>query len=194
MEKVFKNKKLAYVLIGILCALQLTQSIANWCGGGFNGGSLILCILMLGLLVLVGVGITKNNKLLTIVSSVSILSVLIYVLASSYSGMIQNWIDGKIPLAGLITNIFGSIGTLLLIGTFVLFILRTFKMARKLETVNIVLSLVATLMFLVVLIIPVATKSTTETTQKVCLIARDLGAIFFALLIPCIWHQVDTKE
>lgn len=127
MEKIFSKKSLAYALIGILLVLQLTQSIANWCGGGFNGGSLVLCILMFGLLVLIGVGIAKKNKMLTTISGVSVLSVLIYVLVSSYSGMIQEWMDGKIPNGSLVTGILASIGILCLICSLVIAILKTFN-------------------------------------------------------------------
>lgn len=198
MEKVFKNKKLAYVLIGILCALQLTQSIANWCGGGFNGGSLILCILMLGLLTLVGVGIAKNNKLLTIISGVSILSVLIYILAAEYSGIIQKVIEGKVPNIGLVRNIFGSIATLLLIGCFILVILRAFEITKNLKTINSVFSIIAVILFLTVIVTELSSgyiaRAPFTVYEKIYRIVRDIFALFIALLIPCVWHQVDNKE
>ena len=198
MEKIFSNKKLVYVLISILFVLQLTQSIANWCGGGFNGGSLVLCILMLGLLTLIGVGISKKNKLLTIISGVSILSVLIYVLTSGYSGLIQEWIDGKAPTVALVTDCFASIATLLLIGCFILIILKALKINKNLNTVNTVFSIIAILLFLVVIIIPLSTGFLTDpaiTSYRIIYqFARDFFALFIALLIPCVWNQVDVKE
>ena len=194
MEKIFKNKKLAYVLIGILLALQLTQSIANWCGGGFNGGSLVLCILMLGLLTLVGVGVAKNNKLLTIVSGASILSVVIYVLVSQYSGLIQEWIDGKVPAMGLASGLLGSIGTLLMICCLVFVLIKAFGMTKKIKIINTIFSLIAAVVFLVVFIIAIAVNPDMSSTLKVYLMMRDLFAMFIALLIPCVWHQVEAKE
>ena len=197
MEKVFKNKKLAYVLIGILCALQLTQSIANWVGGGFNGGSLILCILMLVLLVLVGVGIEKKNKLLTIVSGVSILSVVIYAVSTDVSGIIKRAIDGNVPVAGTVASAFTSIGALLLIGCLILIILRTFKINKNLSVINTVFSVIAAIAFFV----PVITmfcgmlyNSQYTASYKTFSVARDFFVAFIALLVPCVWYQVDAKE
>ena len=198
MTKLFSNKKLAYVLIGVLCALQLTQSIANWCGGGFNGGSLILCILMLGLLTLVGVGIAKKNKLLTIVSGVSILSVVIYVLTNNYSGTIKIWSEGQYPIGVLMGSVFGSIGTLLLVGSFVLMVLRVIGITKNLKTINTVFSLIATLMFLLVIIMFFATGGVSDSAftiyVKIHHLALDFFSVFVALLIPCVWHQVEAKE
>ena len=198
MDKVFSNKKFAFALIGVLLSLQLTQSIANWCGGGFNGGSLILCILMLGLLVLVGVGIAKKNKLLTIVSGVSILSVVIYALVSQYSGLIQDWNKKTIPLEALIGSIFAAAGTLLLVSCLVLAILKTFKPNKDFRTINIVFCLIAFIFFLVKTLIPLFSGAFSDpnfdTWYPFYSFSRDFFALFMTLLIPCVWHQVDAKE
>ena len=196
MEKIFSNKKLAYVLIGILLVLQLTQSIANWCGGGFNGGSLVLCILLFGLLALIGVGIAKENKLLTIVSGVSVFSVLIYTLISSYTGIFHSWIDGKYSVGVLMVSVFGCIGALLLIGSLILVILRACKIRKNLTTINSVFSLIAVLMFLLVIITSFATGRASDpafsASLKLYYLTHDFFVMIFALLIPCVWHQVEA--
>lgn len=153
---------------------------------------------MLGLLVLVGIGIAKENKLLTIISGVSILSVVIYVLTSNYSGMIKQCIDGKVPYSGLIAPIFSCLGSLLLIGNFVLIILKVFKVNKNLKTINTVFSVIATIMFLTTAIIGLSSGYISDSQftlyEKIYSIVRDFFALFIPLLIPCVWHQVDSKE
>lgn len=197
MKKVFSNKIFAYVLIAILIALHFAQTVLNWVNGNFNGGTLTLFILMLGLLIMLLVGIIENRNTVMLVAGAAIISVLIYIQIVDYSGVIKEWQDGILDDTALASRVISSTAVVLLIGCLLLAILRAFKVKKHIRTINTVFALVAFVLMLVSTIMAIKNGSNDDhvnTIDKVFACVRDLFATFTILLTACVGHQIQSRE
>lgn len=188
MEKILKNKTLIYVLCGLLFALQLTNSIINWCNGGFTGASLVLCILMLGLITIVGIGVNKGKNTLILIAGIAILSVAIYIKTTQCSGLIISAIQGNLTPVLTICISLTAIATFLLIGSLVLAILKGFGLKKDLRKLNAIFAIIATICFLAALLISIVDGA------FLAVLPSALFSVFFPLLVAALGYNIKIKE
>lgn len=190
MERIFKNKKLAYFLVGVLSALQLAQSIMKWSDGRFDGGSLILCVLMIGLLIVAAVGINKKNNALMLISATTIIGVTSYKLINRYSGSFIDAIqNGTINASIAIWFTFLCLGILLLLASLVLAIIKAFGVKKDLRLLNSIFCLLSTICAIVAFIMPFVGGETI--TNK---IPGSIFVMVLPLLIACVGYHIEIKE
>lgn len=189
MGKVFKNKTFAYIIAGALMILQLCNSIGKWCNGGFNGGSLILCLLMIGLLACTAIGINKNKNLLMAISGAAILSVFIYVKANDVSGFVIEASKGTMTPIMIVHSTFVSLGTILLIWSLIFAIMKAFGYKKDLRLLNAILCIIAFACFFIPVI-----PSIVESGFTLSLLPEVIFSILLPLLVACVGYQLEFKE
>ena len=190
MKKIFKNKTFAYIIAGALMILQLASSIIKWSNGGFNGGSLILCLLMIGLLACIAIGINKDKNLLMLISGVAIISVKVYAVINDNSGALVKTIqDGTIDTSIIIWFTFLCLGVLFLLASLILAIIKAFGVKKDLRKLNAIFCILSVVCSLVPFIIPfVGGKIVTDR------VPASIFTIVFPLLVACVGYQLEIKE
>ena len=190
MEKIFKNKTFVYIITGVLMVLQLSMSIVRWNNGGFNGGSLFLCLSIIGLLACTAIGIIKKYNFLMIIAGIAILSIFIYVKSNDVSGFVLEASKGTIPLFIIVVSTFVSLGTLFLICSLIFAIAKAFGLKKDLRLINAVLCIIASVCF----IIPVFAGISVDASPVVNLLSEILFSTFLPLLVASLGYHVDINE